>query len=446
MMKIHFIATKVIVIFLLIFCCIALCPSNVNADKYAILTIDVWTNKGGQGENVAGGSYTIGEQVIIYVKASIACQCKITWMGPSGTDSRQLQLETGKTAGISLRATEASDMGTWQVKAEARYDTQYKTDLTSFVIAGSLIPESPPPTLIIPPPEPKPVPPPALQPPAQPQPPPSSSKEPTKKIKPDNATELHALIAQKITEGLLTADPNMDVDGDGKITTEDVLTILIWSVEKNTGRSILPSSPTDSSQEPASTTPSPSSISPSTKTSPVIPQVQDTGNNDTLSGKWRMVQQQFQSSIPKEVPDFIVNTTFPQKSTWEISRDNGQCQIQFDGRDTWYKKTFLNKVITEGKTSVQASPDGLSCTFVTPAQFYMKSLPLIIGLLFGDISEIKGTFTSTVVVTASGDKLKATASISNVKGTYRKEHKDGKKTTDSINFSGVKATYQGTKK
>jgi len=292
-------------------------------------------------------------------------------------------------------------------------------------------------------------------------------------------------MAQKITEGLLTGDPNLDVNGDGKITTEDVMAILLWSVGKERGESsqspsngettpeplssppVLPSvsaptpgsvgvekgtsSPPPSSggktQEPVSSPPASTPVSspPSGSSSSPAASSSD-AKNEALVGKWQMNRLQLKASFPEGVPDFVINITFPEKSTWTISRDSKQMQIKYDGRDTWYKKTLLGKAVTESATTTQENANGVTVTFLKPAKFYMRTLPFPLGILFNNLTQIQGSFTSTVVVTASGDKLEATASIGNIKGTFVNKHKDGRQTTESINFSTIKATYRGTRK
>jgi hypothetical protein len=246
------------------------------------------------------------------------------------------------------------------------------------------------------------------------------------------------------------------VNEDGKITSEDVLLILLWSVDKNTGQTPTPAgeektqqplSPPSNVTPPASSTPS-ATTSPATKTTPSTTPVTTpaTTGSDLLAGKWQMSRLQINSPIPEEVPDVVINMTFPEKPTWEINRSRGQLQIKYDGKNTWYKKTFLGNGISESATSVQESKDGLSCTFLTPAKFYFGSLPFPIGLIFRDITRIQGSFSSTVDVVVSGNNLKATASIGKISGTFQKKHKDGRQTTESINFSAIKVLYQGTKK
>lgn len=231
-MKKYFPIIKALLIVVIYSSCIAVSPIDVSAQQPGVLAIDVWTNKGGQGEGVSGGSFQVGEPVILYAKASISCQGKLTWMGPSGTGLRQLTLQEGEIVNIPLSFPDASAIGLWQVKLEALYENQNKTDLTSLFITDKSTPQSPPSTPVAPAPAPAPTP---TPPPAQSQPSTSPPQQSAAKIGPGNATELDALMALKITEGLLTTDPRLDVNSDGKITTEDVMLILLWSVGKNAG-------------------------------------------------------------------------------------------------------------------------------------------------------------------------------------------------------------------
>ena len=176
------------------------------------LTVDVWVNKGGQGRNMPGGTYKVGEEIVLYVEVSATCQGAWTLSGPPGTDSGEQLMDSG-IYDWPLGKAEEADIGQWQMVFEAWTDGQRASDSTSFVIAGAE-------------PEPEPIPTPP------PTPTPSEPKEqPTPKVDASNATELYALMALKMSEGSMPVDLNLDADGDGQVTRQDACLILKWAVK-----------------------------------------------------------------------------------------------------------------------------------------------------------------------------------------------------------------------
>src|SRR4030042_1958411 len=108
-----------ITVFIIVFVIlsIGLFPNTANAKEITYFSIDVWTNKGGQGVGKGGGSYKVGEQVILYVTATNDCQAMVTVTGPGGTNSTQVSVGFNNTKTISLGTADQSDIGSWQAKA-----------------------------------------------------------------------------------------------------------------------------------------------------------------------------------------------------------------------------------------------------------------------------------------------------------------------------------------
>lgn len=214
-------------------------PNTVSAEaKPIILSVDVWTNKGGQGQGTAGGSFRVGEQVTLYLHASVECQAKLTVMGPGGTKVTQLSLPTNATQMMSMGVADASDIGMWQVALEASGFNQFKSDMTTFTVIGTTTPKPPSPPTMIPltPPS---TTPPAMPPPPTTTPPVSATTLPPKKdesltipIDANTANELLALLALRMTAGQLTSDLKLDADKDGKVTAADARLFLKWAVKK----------------------------------------------------------------------------------------------------------------------------------------------------------------------------------------------------------------------
>lgn len=228
--------TLIIIIFVIILVLvgISILPNAVRAQTKPIyLSVDIWTSKGGKGEGSAGGSYKVGEQVVIYMLASLDCQAYLTATGPGGTSVAQLSLAGGQTQTRSLGMADQGDIGLWQVKLEASGFNQVKSDTTSFTVTGTAIP-TPPSSTIIPST-------PAVTPPVTSFPPPSSTTTPPPikdgkmpiTIDATTANELLALLALRVTKGQLTYDQKLDADKDGKVTMTDVRLFLKLAVKKN---------------------------------------------------------------------------------------------------------------------------------------------------------------------------------------------------------------------
>ena len=198
------------------------------------LTVDVWMDRGGQGLNVPGGQYSLGEHPVIYFTVSVGCQASILLSGPDGTNSWQQQAVYGQVYQISLGVAETVDIGQWSVVLNAVTSTgdQSASDSTSFTIIGTAS-TTPLPTPL---PEPEPLPTPEPEPDTG-----TSSPPPVDEVTTDSGLDttafntLDALKALKMAEGLLTIDLNMDANGDGQVTEDDARLILQWAVSGGRG-------------------------------------------------------------------------------------------------------------------------------------------------------------------------------------------------------------------
>ena len=225
------ISTILILTIHIVLICICIFPSIVSAEaKPILLSVDIWTNQGGQGQGTAGGSFRVGEQVTLYLHASVQCQAKLIVMGPGGTKTTQLSLPTNATQMMSLGVADASDIGMWQVALEASGFNQFKSDMTTFTVIGTATPKPPTSPTIIP------STPPSATPPTLPTTPattpPNKYENVTIPIDANSANELLALLALRITAGQSTSDLKLDADKDGKITIADVRLFLKWAVKK----------------------------------------------------------------------------------------------------------------------------------------------------------------------------------------------------------------------
>ena len=368
------------------------------------LSIDVWTNKGGQGPVAPGGTFQVGEETIIYVRATVTVQARWTINGPSATNSGVQLLRGGETYQLQLGQAEEGDIGQWQVAFEGEIPGQGAYDRVSFAVVAYAPVTVPTPSL----------------------PPPSTViEETTARIDAASATELDALIALKMAEGKLATDLYMDADGDGRVTKEDASLILDWVVGSPGGLS---------SQAVAEVSqPAPSATLPGG------------ADQQALVGKWRMIRLRIPPEMPDEIPEWVVNMVIPKEATWEIFRDGEQLKIKYDGRDTWYRKTLLGG-IREGATVGRQSQDGMSCVFETDCTFSYDSLPFGIGLIYRNIKQIRGSFTDDVSLVLSGTSLDATITVDNVDGTYYEKGDGGQMKQKSINFAGATVKYRGFKK
>jgi len=380
----------------------------------AILGVDVWTDRGGQGNNAPGGTYQVGEQPTLLVQASLPCEAMLTFISPSGMQSSVILLLPAEPVSRRLGVAEQADIGMWQVIVEAQVPGQVASDMTSFTVVGPLSPTPQP----APAPQPEPTPVPL---PVSPSPETGEGSEIT--IDVEGSTELMALTALKMAEGVLPANPEMDVNNDGQVTIDDVRLILQWAVKGPGTQPLQPAGQDDQMET----------------------QKPDAADVQALTGKWQMTRQSIQPAFPDSIPEFVINLIIPENSTWVIERAGNDLTIKYDSRDTWYKKTFLGKGITEGTTAALIGNQGASCVFQTQVKFYWKSFPFPIGIIVRDIKEIQGSFMDSVNVSVSGNDIQATVTTDNIQGTYLQTHKDGREVNKQIHYN-VKIVYKGTRK
>jgi len=410
------------------------------ADGSSPFQIAIWTDKSGPEETGSGGTYQVGEELTIFIQTNRKCQATLVLNGPQTINQFNgvISFDPGIYS-ILIGSAEASDIGLWNAtfQAASLNEGQLVVNITWEVVPAGATAPGPSPSL-------------------QPQSPseltPDSSlteteETPAATVDAQSSTELLALMALKMTEGVLTADPRMDADGDGQVTIDDVRLILQWAVEGSETQPIQPSGQDNEVeiQVPGGQDNQVELQEPAGQDNQMKTQGSDTADMQACLGKWQMTRQSIQPAFPDAIPEFVINQIIPEKSTWEIESVGNDLTIKYDGRDTWYKKLLLGKGMTEGATTASAGNQNASCVFRTPVQFYWSSLPFPIGVVVRDIKEIRGSFTDTVTVNVSGNNIQAVVTTENIQGTYLKVHDNGSEVTEQIYYS-VKAVYKGTRK
>jgi len=160
-------------------------------------SVDVWTNKGGQGSGTDGGNFTVDEEIVVYFQATWDCFASIMVSPVGGPPSALMdaELRGEETYQIVPQEAGADLTGSWQVTVSgiAEGDVRASDTVTFTVGVGPSVPVS--------------------------------------ALGPDVATELDALIAYKMVLGEIVPDLSLDVDADGQVTIDDVHLILLWSVQ-----------------------------------------------------------------------------------------------------------------------------------------------------------------------------------------------------------------------
>lgn len=113
------------------------------SDGETMLVIDVWTNKGGEGFEAYGGTYEVGEETVLYVRANLSCRLEWFVSGPSVVNSGEQEMQGGRTYEWVLGEAEETDIGHWEISFGHEGSGQY--DFISFdVVAAEAEPESEP--------------------------------------------------------------------------------------------------------------------------------------------------------------------------------------------------------------------------------------------------------------------------------------------------------------
>jgi len=192
------------------------------------LTVDVWTDKGGQGQGMPGGQYSLGERPVIFFTVSIACQTRMTLSGPDGSNYWDKQAMYGPVYQRNLGDAEQSDIGQWTVVLQAMTTTGGLTasDTTSFMVVGqpAPTPSQTPPSQTIP------SSPPTSSPATTPSTTTESSPTPVSSLR-VAATILDALKASKMVEGALPVSLTLDANNDSRVAVDDARLILQWAIE-----------------------------------------------------------------------------------------------------------------------------------------------------------------------------------------------------------------------
>jgi hypothetical protein len=97
------------------------------------LSVDVWTNVGGQGPNTPGGTITVGQQVIVYISSTSTCEAVLLLNGPY-TLTQDLGTVSAGIHQLSFGLAESKDIGIWNVILQASTDGQQASDATTFIV------------------------------------------------------------------------------------------------------------------------------------------------------------------------------------------------------------------------------------------------------------------------------------------------------------------------
>ena len=101
------------------------------------LTVDIWSDRGGQGIEVLDmGTYNVGEEITFYLYVSTASQVKWTIRDPSGSeDVREETLEAGTHEYLDM--AEEQHVGAWNMTLEAWAGGEYAFDVILFTVVGT---------------------------------------------------------------------------------------------------------------------------------------------------------------------------------------------------------------------------------------------------------------------------------------------------------------------
>ena len=192
-------------------------PLSAVSAQSSIFPVDVWTDRGGEGYGVAGGTYRVGEITTIWLHVGLDCQVSWTITGPEGSSMESGYLPAG-TYSLELGVAEASDVGMWSFEVQAISGSIVAMDTVQFqVVAAATTPPStttpaPPAT-------------------TTPAPPATTTPAPTAPASQGSALALDALVALKMAQGSMAPDLRYDADGNGQVTVEDARLLLRWAVQ-----------------------------------------------------------------------------------------------------------------------------------------------------------------------------------------------------------------------
>ena len=172
-------------------------PPGGDALRPISFSVDVWTNKGGEGNGAYGGDFSVDEELIVYFQATWDCFASIMVAPVDGPPSALMDAELmgEETYQIVPRESGADLTGSWQVTVSAIAEGDVQSSDTVIFTIGSV-------PLV-----------------------------PVVALGPDEATELDALVAYKMALGEIAPDPALDVNADGQVTIDDVNLILLWAVQ-----------------------------------------------------------------------------------------------------------------------------------------------------------------------------------------------------------------------
>ena len=187
-------------------------------------TIDAWTDRGGIGAARPGGSFKVGERVIIYLRAKYDFNAwwdlkKEVSVALNGT----VAMKALQTYPLDFGLAEKKDVGQWKFHIEATIPGRGFADYLDFAVVDSTLPQITPSPAV----------------PSGGTSLPDVLSKPTgatgEKVNEANATGIDALLALKMAGGQMPANNNLDANGDGKVTAEDASLILKWSVSSASG-------------------------------------------------------------------------------------------------------------------------------------------------------------------------------------------------------------------
>lgn len=185
-------------------------PAVPVSAQSSVFPLDVWADRGGEGPDVSGGTYQVGEIITVWLHVGLDCQ--VTWIvtGPAGSSSEGGSLSAG-TYSLELGVAEESDVGRWTLEVVALAGSVLAMDTMDFdVVSGKPATPSTP---------------------TSPTAAPPTTSLPSTSIDEHSAVVLDALVALKMAQGSMEPDQRYDVDGNGQVTLEDARLLLRWAIQ-----------------------------------------------------------------------------------------------------------------------------------------------------------------------------------------------------------------------